>query len=65
VLAVHEALDRLAEKHPRKAQLVKLRYLLGCTVEEAADVLGIAVATAEEDWTYARTWLRREWLRGQ
>jgi RNA polymerase sigma factor (TIGR02999 family) len=65
VLAVHEALDRLAEKSPRKAELVKLRYFLGCTMAEAAEVLGIAVATAEEDWTYARTWLRREWLRGQ
>jgi len=65
VLAVHEALDRLAEKSPRKAELVKLRYFLGCTVAEAAEILGIAAATAEEDWTYARTWLRREWLRGQ
>jgi RNA polymerase sigma factor (TIGR02999 family) len=65
VLAVHEALDRLGEKYPRKAELVKLRYFLGCTIPEAAEILGIAAATAEEDWTYARTWLRREWLRGQ
>jgi RNA polymerase sigma factor (TIGR02999 family) len=65
VLAVHEALDRLAEKSPRKAELVKLRYFLGCTIAEAAEILGIAATTAEEDWTYARTWLRREWLRGQ
>src|SRR5262245_47487681 len=65
VLAVHEALDRLAQKSPRKAELVKLRYFLGCTVEEVAETLAIAVATAEADWTYARTWLRREWLRGQ
>ena len=65
VLSVHEALDRLAEKSPRKAELVKLRYFLGCTMAEAAEILGIAAATAEEDWTYARTWLRREWLRGQ
>jgi DNA-directed RNA polymerase specialized sigma24 family protein len=65
VLAVHEALDRLAQRAPRKAELVKLRYFLGCTLPEAAEILGIAAATAEEDWTYARAWLRREWLRGQ
>jgi RNA polymerase sigma factor (TIGR02999 family) len=60
VLAIHEALERLAEKSPRKAELVKLRYFLGCTIPEAAKILGIAPATAEEDWTYARAWLRRQ-----
>jgi RNA polymerase sigma factor (TIGR02999 family) len=65
IIAVHEALDRLGQKSPRKAELVKLRYFLGCTLPEAAAILGIASATAEEDWAYARTWLRREWLRGQ
>lgn len=60
ILAVHDALDRLAAKSPRKAELVKLRYFLGCTIPEAADLLGIAPATAEEDWTYARAWLRRQ-----
>jgi RNA polymerase sigma factor (TIGR02999 family) len=65
ILAVHEALDQLAQKSPRKAQLVKLRYFLGCTMAEAAQILGIAHATAEEDWTYARAWLRRQWLRGE
>jgi len=64
VLAVHEALERLAVKSPRKAELVKLRYFLGCTMAEAAQILGIAQATAEEDWTYAKAWLRRQWLRG-
>lgn len=59
LLAVHETLDRLAAKSPRKAVLVKLRYFLGCTIAEAAEVLGIAPATAEEDWTFARAWLRR------
>jgi RNA polymerase sigma factor (TIGR02999 family) len=63
VLAIHEALDRLAQKSPRKAALVKLRYFLGCTMAEAAQVLGVAPATAEEDWTYARAWLRRQQLR--
>ena len=65
VLAVHEALDQLAEKAPRKAELVKLRYFLGCTMAEAAQVLDIAQATAEEDWTYSKAWLRRRWLRGE
>jgi RNA polymerase sigma factor (TIGR02999 family) len=64
VLAVHDALDQLAEKAPRKAELVKLRYFLGCTMAEAAQVLGIAHSTAEEDWSYSKAWLRRQWLRG-
>jgi len=64
ILAVHEALDRLAERSRRKAELVKLRYFVGCTLPEAAEILGVSAATAEEDWTYARAWLRREWLRG-
>lgn len=65
ILAVHEALDRLAERSSRKAELVKLRYFVGCTLSEAAEILGVSHATAEEDWTYVRAWLRREWLRGQ
>jgi RNA polymerase sigma factor (TIGR02999 family) len=65
VLAVHELLDRLAQKSPRKAELVKLRYFLGCTMAEAAQILGVAPATAEEDWTYAKAWLRRHWLGGE
>jgi len=65
VMAVHESLDRLAQKSPRKAELVKLRYFLGCTMAEAAQILGVAPATAEEDWTYARAWLRRQWLRDE
>jgi RNA polymerase sigma factor (TIGR02999 family) len=65
VLTVHEALERLAVKSPRKAELVKLRYFLGCTMAETAQILGIAQATAEEDWTYAKAWLRRQWLQGQ
>jgi RNA polymerase sigma factor (TIGR02999 family) len=65
MLAVHEVLDQLAQKAPRNAELVKLRYFLGCTIAEAAQVLGIAPSTAEEDWLYARAWLKRQWLRGQ
>jgi RNA polymerase sigma factor (TIGR02999 family) len=63
LLAIHEGLERLAEKSPRKAELVKLRYFLGCTMAEAAQILGIAQATAEEDWTYAKAWLHRQWRR--
>jgi RNA polymerase sigma factor (TIGR02999 family) len=63
ILAIHEALDLLAADSPRKAKVVKLRYFLGCTMAETAKILGIAVKTAEEDWTYARAWLRRRWLR--
>jgi RNA polymerase sigma factor (TIGR02999 family) len=65
VLAVHEVLDQLAAKAPRKAELVKLRYFLGCTMGEAAQVLGIAQSTAEDDWVYSKAWLRRQWLRGE
>jgi RNA polymerase sigma factor (TIGR02999 family) len=64
VLAVHEAPDRLAERAPRKAELVKLRYFVGCTMAEAAQVLGVAPSTAEDDWTYSKAWLRRR-LRGE
>ena len=60
LLAVHEALDRLAVHDARKAELVKLRYFSGLTLEEAADVLGVAVPTAKRDWAYARAWLFRE-----
>jgi len=65
LLAVHEALDRMAENSPRRAELVKLRYFLGCTMAETAQILGIAQATAEEDWTYAKAWLRRHLRRSE
>jgi len=60
LLAVHEALDALAAHDARKAELVKLRYFAGLTIEEAAEVLGISAPTAKRDWTYARAWLFRE-----
>jgi RNA polymerase sigma factor (TIGR02999 family) len=59
LLALHEALDRLAEQHPEKAELVKLRYFAGLTADEAAAVLGISPSTADRHWAYARAWLRR------
>jgi RNA polymerase sigma factor (TIGR02999 family) len=55
VLALDEALRRLAEESPARAELVKLRFFAGLTVPEAAEVLGVSVATAERHWTFART----------
>ncbi len=60
VLALDEALARLAQKHPEKAELVKLRYFAGLTVDEAAKVLGVSTSTVDRHWTYARAWLFRE-----
>ena len=60
VLAVNEALEKFAALDPRKAELVKLRYFVGMTTEEAAGVLGISVPTADRHWAYARAWLARE-----
>ncbi len=65
LLAVDDALDKLAEIDPRKAELVKLRYFTGMTFEEAAAVLGIAVPTAKEWWAYARAWLAMVIKRGR
>ena len=60
LLAVHEALGKLAARDPRKAELVKLRYFAGMTIEEAAQALGISEPTAKRWWTFARTWLYQE-----
>jgi len=60
LLAVHEVLDKLAAEDMQKAELTKLRYFVGMTFEEAAEVLGISVATAKRHWTYARAWLYTE-----
>ena len=60
LLAVHEALDALDAHDARKAELVKLRYFAGLTIEEAAEVLGVSAPTAKRDWAYARAWLHRE-----
>src|SRR6186713_2521651 len=59
-LAVDEALDQLAAQDTRKAEVVKLRYFVGFSFEETAEVLGISVPTAKRDWAYARAWLHQE-----
>ena len=54
------ALDRLAKLDPRQSRIVELRYFAGATNEEAAEALGISVATVKREWTVARAWLRKE-----
>ncbi|HVJ83278.1 MAG TPA: ECF-type sigma factor [Planctomycetia bacterium] len=60
LLALDDALRRLESEAPEKAQLVKLRYFAGMTTAEAAEALGISIATAERHWTFARAWLLAE-----
>jgi RNA polymerase sigma factor (TIGR02999 family) len=57
LVAIDEALDRLAALDAVKAELVKLRYFAGLTIEECAESLGISCATAKRHWTYSRIWL--------
>jgi RNA polymerase sigma-70 factor (ECF subfamily) len=64
IVAVHEALGRLAEHHERQAQVMTLRYFGGMSVPEVAAAIGVSVATVERDWRLARAWLRCE-LRGE
>ena len=60
LLAVDEALTRLAEHDPIKAEVVKLRFFAGLTMPEIAHALDLSLATVERYWTYARTWLYAE-----
>jgi RNA polymerase sigma factor (TIGR02999 family) len=60
LLAIDDALTRLAELDPKRAELVKLRFFAGLTMPEAAAALGISLATAERHWAFARTWLYAE-----
>ena len=60
VLALDDALARLATMDPRKARLVELRYFAGLSIPEAAAALGISQATVGREWAVARMWLRRE-----
>jgi RNA polymerase sigma factor (TIGR02999 family) len=57
ILALHEALDLLAEHDPPKAQLVELTFFAGLTLEQAADCLGVSLSTVDRGWRYARAWL--------
>jgi RNA polymerase sigma factor (TIGR02999 family) len=57
LVALDEALKKLEALHPQNAQVVKLRFFAGCSLEETAQMLGIARATAQRQWAYARAWL--------
>ena len=59
LLAVHEALDKLEGLSPRQAQVVKLRYFVGMSIDEAAEVLEVSPRTVDADWKMARAWLHR------
>jgi DNA-directed RNA polymerase specialized sigma24 family protein len=60
LLALDEALSRFARIEPKQVELVKLRYFIGLTIEESAEVLGISVATAKRWWSYSKAWLFHE-----
>ena len=64
VVALDEALTKLAVEDPVKANLVKLRYFAGLTIEQVAEILGISRATAERYWSYSRVWLFHETGKG-
>jgi RNA polymerase sigma factor (TIGR02999 family) len=64
IIALHEALERLAEVDPERARLVEMRYFGGLTIEETAEALALSPATVKRSWALARAWLRRE-LQGQ
>jgi RNA polymerase sigma factor (sigma-70 family) len=58
LLAINEALDKLAAEDPQAAELVKLRFFAGFSLTEAAEILGISRTSAYEQWAYARAWLK-------
>jgi RNA polymerase sigma factor (TIGR02999 family) len=58
LLALDEALEQLEREDPRSAQVVKLRFFAGLTIKQVADALEVSVATAENDWAYAKSWLK-------
>jgi RNA polymerase sigma-70 factor (ECF subfamily) len=63
VLALEQALERLAQLNARQSRVVELRYYGGLSIEETAEVLGVSPATVKNDWVIARAWLQRQ-LRG-
>lgn len=60
LLALHEALTRLAQKDNQQAKIVELRYFCGCSIRDAAETLGISAATVKRDWAVAKAWLRHQ-----
>ena len=64
ILALDEALTRLAVEDEREAKIVELRFFAGLSVEETAAALGVSPRTVEDDWAMAKTWLKRELSRG-
>jgi RNA polymerase sigma factor (TIGR02999 family) len=60
LLAVHDALDELSVADPEAANLVRLRFFAGLKMQEAADILGISVRSAQDVWAYARSWLHHK-----
>ena len=60
VIALDEALTKLGEQEPAVADLVKIRYFAGLTLEQAAEILGVSRRTADRYWAYARAWLYKE-----
>jgi len=58
VLTMNELLESFEKRHPRKARLVELRFFAGLTISEAAEILQISVSMADQDWRFARAWLR-------
>jgi RNA polymerase sigma factor (TIGR02999 family) len=65
LIEVNEVLEKFAILDPQKAELVKLRYFVGLTLEETAEVLGISVPTVKRWWAYSRAWLRAEMASGR
>ena len=63
LVALDEALDKLAGCDPRAAEIVKLRFFAGFTRHQTAEILGVSVATADNDWAYAKGWLKTEMTR--
>jgi RNA polymerase sigma factor (TIGR02999 family) len=60
VMAVHNAIEKLAGTNEQRARIVELRFFGGLTVEETAEAIGVSITTAERQWRVARAWLRRE-----
>ncbi|MHC4540027.1 MAG: ECF-type sigma factor [Planctomycetota bacterium] len=64
LVALDEAMEKLAERDKVKADLMKLRYFAGLTLEQAAEILGLSRTTAKRHWTYSRAWLYRQITKG-